>query len=102
MDEARRLRSGFDERTFVLVRIAALAAVGAGAASWMDLLSDAERVGLQPGEVEGAIVAISPLIGTARATEARGAALSGLGLAAMTTAHDEETAREHDAPAMDS
>ena len=68
----------------------------------MDLLSDADRVGLQPGDVEGVIVAISPLIGTARATEARGDALSGLGLAAMTTAHDEESVHEGDAPDVDS
>ena len=98
MDEVRRIRSGLDERTFVLVRIAALAAVGGGAASW----TDADRVGLQPRDVEGAIVAISPLIGTARATEAGGTALSGLGLAAMTTAHDEESAHEREAPDTDS
>lgn len=83
MDEGRLERSSLDEPT--LVRISALAAVDGPPASWLDLLDDADRVGLLPAHVEGALVAISPLIGTARASEDRGAALSGLGRAAMAS-----------------
>lgn len=58
--------SGLDNRTFALVRAAALAASGAPTASWDLLLQIASEAGIDSSEIYGTLVAIAPVIGTAR------------------------------------
>ena len=73
-------RSSLDARTYFMVRIAALAATGAGPAAWMTNLEAASESGLTKEDIQGVMVAIAPVIGTARTMSAVGAALRGIGL----------------------
>lgn len=73
-------RSSLDARTYFMVRIAALAATGAGPAAWMTNLEAASEAGLTKEDVQGVLVAIAPVIGTARTMSAVGNALRGIGL----------------------
>ena len=58
-------RSGLDLRTFHLVRAAALAASGGAAVSWQVTLQMLEDV-VGADELMGTLIAITPIIGTAR------------------------------------
>jgi 4-carboxymuconolactone decarboxylase len=82
-------RSGLDERTYFMCRIAALAATGAGPAAWVANLGAATDAGLTKEDIQGVLVAITPVIGTARTVSAVGNALRGVGLAAAMTEDDE-------------
>jgi len=73
-------RSSLDARSYFMVRIAALAATGAGPAAWMTNLEAASESGLTKEDVQGVLVAIAPVIGTARTMSAVGNALRGIGL----------------------
>jgi alkylhydroperoxidase/carboxymuconolactone decarboxylase family protein YurZ len=75
-------RSGLDPRTYFMVRIAALAATGAGPGAWAVNLGTAADVGLTREDVQSVLVAVAPVIGTARTVAAVGSALRGVGLAA--------------------
>lgn len=57
--------SGLDPRTFMLVRIAALAALDAAPASWLLNMEASGEAGLAPESILGTFVAIAPIIGTA-------------------------------------
>lgn len=57
--------SGLDVRTLHLVRCAAMAAAGAPAASWEAQLALAGAVATD-AEILGTLIAIAPIIGTAR------------------------------------
>jgi 4-carboxymuconolactone decarboxylase len=74
-------RSGLEPQTYLMVRIAALAATGAAPASWVANLAAASDVGLTKEDVQDVLVAIAPVIGTARTFSAVGNALRGVGLA---------------------
>src|SRR5262245_48553622 len=95
LDEVLRMtldsaeRSGLDARTYLQVRIAALAAMGAGPASWLANLGVAAEAGLSVADVQAVLVAVSPVIGTARTVHAAGNALRGLGLAAVAEADED-------------
>ena len=58
--------SGLDPKTFMLVRTAALAALDAAPASWLMNIEASGEAGLDPDEVLGTLIAILPVIGTAR------------------------------------
>jgi alkylhydroperoxidase/carboxymuconolactone decarboxylase family protein YurZ len=75
-------RSGLDAKTYMMVRVAALAATGAGPASWMVNLGAAAESGLGVEDIQSVLVAVAPVIGTARTVHAAGNALRGLGIAA--------------------
>ena len=62
--------SGLDPRTFMLVRIAALATLEAAPASWLMNLEASGDAGLQPESILGVLIAIAPVIGTARVVSA--------------------------------
>ena len=62
--------SGLDPRTFILVRIAAAAAMNAPAISWDVNLEMAEELGIESEEVLGVLVAVTPVIGAARFMQA--------------------------------
>jgi hypothetical protein len=76
-------RSGLDAATYLQVRIAALAAMDAPPASWMLNLAAAADSGLTIEDVQAILVAVAPVIGTARTMAAAGNALRALGLAAL-------------------
>jgi 4-carboxymuconolactone decarboxylase len=75
-------RSGLDAATYLRVRIAALAAMGANPGSWMLNLAAAAEAGLGVEDVQAVLIGIAPVIGSARTVAAAGNALRALGLAA--------------------
>jgi len=62
--------SGLDDRTYVLVRIAALAALDASAESYLVNFTIADELGVSAEDVRGVLIALAPLIGTARTVTA--------------------------------
>ncbi len=70
-----------DVRTYHLVRLAALVATDAPPASYLVNLSVASDAGVTIDDAKGVLVAIAPIIGTARITAAAGNVLRALGLA---------------------
>jgi 4-carboxymuconolactone decarboxylase len=63
-------RSGRDEQTYWLVRIAALVAMDAAPISYLLNLDAAEDLGVAPEQIAGTLVAIAPVIGSARTVSA--------------------------------
>jgi alkylhydroperoxidase/carboxymuconolactone decarboxylase family protein YurZ len=74
-------RSGLDEETFMLVRIAALASSGAPPASYLVNLGVGSELGLSLEQVQGVLIAIAPVVGSARVAAAGSSILRALGLA---------------------
>jgi alkylhydroperoxidase/carboxymuconolactone decarboxylase family protein YurZ len=64
--------SGLDARTFMLVRMAALATLDAAPASWLMNIQAGGEAGLAPESIIGTLIAIAPVIGTARVVSAAG------------------------------
>jgi 4-carboxymuconolactone decarboxylase len=64
----------------MLLRIAALASVGAAPASYAANLGAADEFGVEPEKVQGSLVAIAPVVGTARVAEAALAIATTLGV----------------------
>lgn len=74
------VNSGLDERTYHLVRLAALVAMDAAPVSYLINLSMAGDAGVTLEEAQGALIAISPLVGSARIASAAGKLLRAYGL----------------------
>lgn len=74
-------RSGLDEETYTLVRIAALVASDAPAVSYVVNLGSAAEIGVPVEDVQGTLVAIAPIVGSARLVAAAGNMLRALGFA---------------------
>src|SRR5579875_3547948 len=72
-------RSGLDEKTYFLIRLAALVAMDAAPVSYMINLGMAADAGVTLEEAQGALVAISPLVGSARVASAAGKLLRAFG-----------------------
>lgn len=85
-----RPRSGLDERTFTMVRIAALVGSDAPPASYLMNLGAAREIGIPLRDVQGLLVAVAPIVGTARTVTAAGNILRALGLAAALDEGEEE------------
>jgi 4-carboxymuconolactone decarboxylase len=81
MTEGSLEESGLDPETFMLVRIAALATLDAAPASWLMNLKVSGEAGIAPERIVGTLVAIAPVIGTARVVSAAGHIVRALGLA---------------------
>ena len=64
--------SGLDERTYFLVRLAALVAMDAAPVSYLMNLGLAADLGVTLEEVQGTLVAIAPVVGSARVASAAG------------------------------
>ena len=64
--------SGLDAKTFMLVRIAALATLDASPASWLMNIKASSDAGIDPETILGTFIAIAPVIGTARIVSAAG------------------------------
>ena len=72
--------SSLDERTMALVRIGALVAVDAPAASYLLNLGAASEVGVDEEQVQGVLAAVAPIVGTPRVAAAGGNIARVLGL----------------------
>ena len=72
MTEGTFEESGLDPETFMLVRMAALATLDAAPASWMINLGVSGETSLTSERILGTLIAIAPVIGTARVVSAAG------------------------------
>jgi alkylhydroperoxidase/carboxymuconolactone decarboxylase family protein YurZ len=75
-------RSGLDKETYMLVRIAALVAMDAPPMSYLVNLGMAKEAGVPLEKVQGTLVAIAPVVGSARVVSAAGNVLRGIAMAA--------------------
>jgi 4-carboxymuconolactone decarboxylase len=73
--------SGLDAKTFMLVRMAALATLDAAPASWLMNIQAGGEAGLAPESIIGTLIAIAPVIGTARVVSAAGHIMKAIELA---------------------
>jgi hypothetical protein len=73
--------SSLDAEALVLTRIAALVAVDAPPASYMLNLGAASEIGIDVEQIRGVLVAIAPIVGTARIVSATGNITRALGVA---------------------
>jgi len=62
--------SGLDEKTYFLVRIAALVAMDAAPVSYLMNLGLAADLGVTVEDVQGTLIAIAPVVGSARVASA--------------------------------
>jgi hypothetical protein len=74
-------RTNLSDRETMIARVSALAAVGAPPLSYTFNAGLAAGAGLTLEDAQGILVAVAPLIGTARAAEAAVSITEGLGLA---------------------
>ena len=81
MNEGVPERSGLDDKTFMLVRIAALASTGGPPEAYLLNLDVPDDVGLTVEQVQGVLIAIAPVVGTARVATAGNSIAQALGLA---------------------
>ena len=81
MTEGSLEESGLDPETFMLVRLAALATLDAAPASWLLNIKVSGEAGVMPERILGTLIAIAPVIGTARIVSASGSIVEALGLA---------------------
>jgi hypothetical protein len=85
--------ASLDAETLMLVRLAALVAVDAAPASYLMNLAAAGEVGVDDDAAQGVLLAIAPIVGTARVVSAAGKMVRALGLAvglAEIAAEDDE------------
>ena len=75
--------SQLDPKTYFLVRIAALVAMDAAPVSYVVNLGLAAEVGVTLEDAQGALIAIAPVVGSARVAAAAGNVLRAFGLAEM-------------------
>ena len=79
--------SGLDEKTYFLARLAALVAMDAAPVSYVMNLGLAADMGVTLEDVQGTLIAIAPVVGSARVAAAAGKILRGaFGVAAALEA----------------
>jgi alkylhydroperoxidase/carboxymuconolactone decarboxylase family protein YurZ len=74
-------RTELDPTSLILVRLAALAAVGAPPASYLAHLGPASEVGVTLDQAQDVLVAVAPIVGTAKTLSAASKMVEALGLA---------------------
>jgi alkylhydroperoxidase/carboxymuconolactone decarboxylase family protein YurZ len=74
-------RCGLDERTLILTRIAALAAMDAPPVSYAAHVGPSVKAGLTAEQLQDVLVAVAPVVGTARVMAAAGNIAKALGIA---------------------
>ena len=74
-------RGSLEAREHMLVRLAALVAVDAPAASYLLNLGTAVEMGVTSEDVQGVLVAVAPIVGTPRVASAAGRITKALGFA---------------------
>ncbi len=85
MTEGTLEASGLDPETFMLVRLASLATLDAAPASWLVNIKVGGEAGLTPERIVGTLIAVAPVIGTARVVSAASSIVQALGLASAIT-----------------
>ncbi|SFL15058.1 carboxymuconolactone decarboxylase family protein [Geodermatophilus ruber] len=85
--------SGLDDRTYFLVRLAALVAMDAAPVSYLINLGLASEAGVTVEDAQGALIAVAPVVGSARVASAAGKILRAFGLAAAAAGVEEEVAK---------
>lgn len=73
--------SSLDPKSLMLVRIAGLVAVDAPPASYLLNVGTAGEMGVEADEVQGVLIALAPIVGTARIASAATKLTRALGLA---------------------
>lgn len=81
---------GLDEGALILTRIAALAAMDASAISYLAHVDPAVKANLTLEQVQDVLVAIAPVVGTARVMAAVGHITEALGFAVAVAEFDAE------------
>src|SRR3954464_9899966 len=71
-------RSGLDAETYLLVRLGALVAMDAAPGSCLRTLGPAADTGLRGDKMQAVLVAIAPVVGSARVPAAAGAIVRGV------------------------
>lgn len=87
-------RSGLDANSLVAARIAALAAVGAPAASYLLHVGAAADAGVTVEQVQDILVAVAPVVGTARTLAAATNITKALGIVIVALEDELEAAEE--------
>ena len=90
-------RSGLDENSLLAVRIAALVAVDAPAASYLMHVGPAVDAGVTVEQVQDILVAVAPIVGTPRTMSAAAKITEALGIVIVALADEleaEEAERE--------
>ena len=82
--------SSLDPGSLMLVRLAALVAVDAPPSSYLLNLEAAGEVGLDAESVRGVLVAVAPIVGTARVASATGKIVKALSVAIEIAEEDAE------------
>jgi len=93
INAASLARTELDDRSLMLVRLAALAAVDAPASSYLLHLRPAVDAGLTAGDAEDVLVAVAPIVGTPRTAAAAAKIVAALGLAIELAREDAESAQ---------
>ena len=73
--------SSLDPKTLMLVRIAGLVSVDAPPASYLLNIGTAGEIGVDADDVQGVLIALAPIVGTARIASAATKLTRALGLA---------------------
>jgi 4-carboxymuconolactone decarboxylase len=81
--------SGLDESTYHLVRLAALVASDAAPVSYLVNMGPAADAGVTLERTQGVLVAIAPIVGSARIASAAGKLLRAYGIASAAEEMDE-------------
>jgi len=84
--------SDLDPESLMLVRIAALVAVDAPPASYLLNLGVASEMGIGAEEIQDVLMAVAPIVGTARVASATGNIMRALGFAIEVAELEEEEA----------
>ena len=74
-------RSTLDPRSLLLARIAALVAIDAPPVSYLLNLGAADDLGVSTEDIQGVLIAVAPVVGTARVASAASKMVRALGLA---------------------
>jgi alkylhydroperoxidase/carboxymuconolactone decarboxylase family protein YurZ len=89
------MHNSLPPRELMLVRLAALIAMDAPPASYLANAGAAEEAGVTAEDVQGVMIGVAPVVGTARVVSAGGQILRALGLAIAVA--DSEMTRDEDA-----
>ncbi|MEU6918606.1 carboxymuconolactone decarboxylase family protein [Streptomyces olindensis] len=90
-------RCGLDERTLILTRLAALAAMDAPAISYLAHVDPAIKANLTAEQLQDVLVAIAPVVGTARVMSAATHITEALGITIALAEAEAEAMAEAEA-----
>src|SRR5262249_58148092 len=83
-------RTNLDAQTLMLVRLAALVAVDAPPASYVTNLAAADAAGIGMEDLQNVLIAVAPIVGTARVASAAGDVPRGVGPPLLAAAAEDD------------